>query len=393
MPIREFHDQKNNITLGRGEIGESYQLGGILNNQVQSEHVPFTWSVHAIDQARGISIFVISEEKYLDYRSQLLKQTVNMNPSVIRSSLRSYMEPEDYIRAFAESIFGGKIELEATAQSPTLYNVNLQAYYNNLSNLANALANKEASFGYPCDIENLTCKSYLMKYKGNKANQNYTILAAVDFEGFEMHYQNQMSNIFGFPGMGFSSKPKQAASSNVLGHSNSEIIEWGSKFRFLMVAPEQSEADGARDFLKFINTFEMDPNLSNQFNSMINQLLQQQMMQTAQYQAQTQANIAGNIYQQQKLTSMLQQNSQSISNGIMDSWNKKMASDSRISNNFSEAIRGVNTYTTSDGRNVEVGVSADHVYENQYGNVYGVSGNAIDDDILNKINWTEINKK
>ncbi len=160
-----------------------------------------------------------------------------------------------------------------------------------------------------------------------------------------------------------------------------------------MVAPKQSEADGAKEFLKFINTFTMDPNLANQFGNMINQLLQQQMMQTAQFQAQTQANIAGNIYQQQKLTNMLQQNSQSISNGIMDSWNRKMDAETRMSNNFSEAIRGVNTYTTTDGRNVEVGVSADHVYQNQYGNVYGVSGNAVDDDILSKINWTEINKK
>ena len=137
----------------------------------------------------------------------------------------------------------------------------------------------------------------------------------------------------------------------------------------------------------------MNPDLTVMFSNMINQRMQQQSMQTAQYQAQTQANIAGNIYQQQKLTNMLYQNSQSISNGIMDSWNRKMASDSRISNNFSEAIRGVNTYTTTDGRNVEVGVSADHVYQNQYGDVYGVSGNAVDDDILNKINWTEINKK
>jgi hypothetical protein len=77
----------------------------------------------------------------------------------------------------------------------------------------------------------------------------------------------------------------------------------------------------------------------------------------------------------------------------MDSWNRKMDAETSMSNNFSEAIRGVNTYTTTDGRNVEVGVSADHVYQNQYGNVYGVSGNAVDDDILSKINWTEINKK
>lgn len=41
---------------------------------------------------------------------------------------------------------------------------------------------------------------------------------------------------------------------------------------------------------------------------------------------------------------------------------------------FSEAIRGVNTYMTSDGREVELDVSADRAYENQAGDVIGGSG-------------------
>lgn len=41
---------------------------------------------------------------------------------------------------------------------------------------------------------------------------------------------------------------------------------------------------------------------------------------------------------------------------------------------FSEAIRGVNTYRTSDGRDVEISVSADRAYENQAGDVIGWSG-------------------
>ena len=76
----------------------------------------------------------------------------------------------------------------------------------------------------------------------------------------------------------------------------------------------------------------------------------------------------------------------------MDSWNKKMASDSRISANYSEAIRGVNTYTGVDGRPVEVSVTADHVYQNRYGETFGVSGTALDQETLTKINWTEIGR-
>ena len=97
-------------------------------------------------------------------------------------------------------------------------------------------------------------------------------------------------------------------------------------------------------------------------------------------------------YQQQKTTQMLSQNAQHISSGIMDSWNKKMAASDRMSTNYSEAIRGVNTYTTTTGKPVEVSVAADHVYENKYGDVYGVSGNEIDNDLLNQLNWTKISK-
>ncbi len=41
---------------------------------------------------------------------------------------------------------------------------------------------------------------------------------------------------------------------------------------------------------------------------------------------------------------------------------------------FSEAIRGVNTFVTTDGREVELDVSADRAYQNQAGDVIGGSG-------------------
>ena len=104
----------------------------------------------------------------------------------------------------------------------------------------------------------------------------------------------------------------------------------------------------------------------------------------------------GQIQAQQRAieaSRMIAQNSAQMSAGIMDSWNRKMASDSRISQARSEAIRGVNTYQRTGGRSVEVGVTADHVYQNNYGDVYGVSGTAPDQELLNRLNWTEIRRR
>ena len=52
---------------------------------------------------------------------------------------------------------------------------------------------------------------------------------------------------------------------------------------------------------------------------------------------------------------------------------------------YSEAIRGVNTFRTSDGREVELDVSADRAYENQAGDVIGGS-----DGFDPGADWTEI---
>ena len=394
--MRNFVDNNQNISLANAQIPDHYMIGGALNNGFQSEYVPFTWSVFALDQQKGINVFGLSEEKFVEYRSAMLKQAIKMSPNIIRSSIRNYVEPLDYLKEFAQSIFGGPLQEVAQADCPSLYNMNLQNSYNNLSALANTIANNETQSGYQCNVQNLSCNSYLIKYEGEKDNQKYAVYAAMDFEGFELKYP--MANMFaGFGNLfGFGNNTQQqqpSPSSNVLGHGDCDMLIWGSKNRYLLIVPESIEQEGLQTFIPFLGSLQMDSNLNQQFNNLIIQRMNQNMMQTAQYQAQTQANIQGNMYQQQKLTNMLRQNSQSISAGMMDSWNKKMDSQTRMSNNFSEAIRGVNTYQKTDGSSVEVGVSADHVYENKYGDVYGVSGNEVDNDLLNKLNWTTINKK
>ena len=73
---------------------------------------------------------------------------------------------------------------------------------------------------------------------------------------------------------------------------------------------------------------------------------QQANAENARLQSQLRANQA-------RLQQTLAQNSRDMSNMIMDSWNKKMESDSRISQNYHEAIMGVNTYVRTDGSTVD----------------------------------------
>ena len=126
---------------------------------------------------------------------------------------------------------------------------------------------------------------------------------------------------------------------------------------------------------------------------MIQQKFAALQQEVAQKQAMAHQKQLQTIQMQQQTSQMIARNNAQTSAGIMDSWNKRMDSQSRISNNYSEAIRGVNSYVTPSGSTVEVSTAADHVYQNQYGDSIGVSGNAVDSDIASKLNWTELQKK
>ena len=199
-----------------------------------------------------------------------------------------------------------------------------------------------------------------------------------------------VSPLLGLLGSAIKNK-KAEKSSSVFGQGTPcDAIDWGAKNKFLVVCPEEYENEAFADFIEFVQTFHMDNSLRQRYYELIGQRVQMRMQESIQFQQMAQASMQSLMANQQRLRQTLAENSAAMSNMIMDSWNQKMASDSRISVARSEAIRGVNTYTNTYGQTVDVSVTADHVYQNQYGDVYGVSGNAPDQELLNKLNWTEL---
>ena len=145
-------------------------------------------------------------------------------------------------------------------------------------------------------------------------------------------------------------------------------------------------------FLPLVDSLEVHPDIENlalqvamQEAGQIGQATQTQL---AQNQAAFQAQQAAHRQQQAAFDAY----NQSISDARNARHQQFMASShsqmGRTSPDYSEAIRGVNTYTTSDGREVELSVHADHAYENQAGDVIGTS-RGFDPGA----DWTEINKR
>ena len=97
-----------------------------------------------------------------------------------------------------------------------------------------------------------------------------------------------------------------------------------------------------------------------------------------------------NIRRQGELSKKISRNNAEISAGIMDSWNRRSNAFDHMSSNYSQAVSGCKQLY---GNTVECDVRADYVYENQYGDIFGVSGNEIDKYIASMLNWTKLRKK
>ena len=135
------------------------------------------------------------------------------------------------------------------------------------------------------------------------------------------------------------------------------------------------------------------PALTKQESALVEQMFQTRVMEAQGYAAQAQQMRMQAMQRQMEVSRQIARDSAEISAGIMDSWEKRSTSQSRMSANYSEAVRGVNTYTTPTGRTVECDVTADYVYQNRYGDTIGVSGRAVDPEVAAKLDWTELNKK
>ena len=383
----------NNMVCAHAAVpDEGYITGAAINDQIQHDRVPFFITAHAINTEKNIMMFAISDQMFSTYKNQFIKQTLKSVPTTIWSSIRDFIEPEDYLKEMAQALAQMPLRAVATADLPSVFAANLDRNYQAMLQEYSTYFEFDAMAGVATKPNNSVCRSYLIKYEGEKNGAQYVVLAGMDYKGIE--YYSAMS---GFQMMGglfggmFNNQQNSGIGSSQFGHgSPCDVIEWGAENHFITVAPKDKEEEATAAFLNFVSTFHMDSNLRNRFYELKAQRTQMLYQQSLQYQQAAQQSMRNLQFQQQKLTNMLAQNSASISAGIMDSWDKKMASQSRMSQNYSEAIRGVNTYQNSYGQNVEVGVSADHVYENKYGDVYGVSGNALDNELLNKLNWKEI---
>ena len=340
-------------------------------------------------------MYGLSDEKFTTYKNSMMKTALKSMQDVRWNSIRDFIEPEDYLIQFAQALSMMQLTPVSEAVLPSFCGQNAQKTYDSFMAEYNAAFQREESLGTPVKAGNVLVRSFMRKYKGiSQGGGRCTVFAGMDYNGIEyyspMSAMMAVSPLFGLLGSAIKNK-KAEKSSTVFGQGTPcDAIDWGAKNKFLVVCPEEYENEAFADFMEFVQTFHMDNSLRQRYYELVGQRVQMRMQESIQFQRMAQASMQSLMANQQRLRQTLAENSAAMSNMIMDSWNQKMASDSRISEARSEAIRGVNTYTNTYGQTVDVSVTANHVYQNQYGDVYGVSGTAPDQELLNKLNWTEL---
>ena len=392
--IRQFKNEAGEV-LASAAVGDAYEIGAKLTADQQHESVPFYIRTYAVDGSRNIVFFAFSDEKFTTNINKMLNMALKQMYDVRWDSIRDFMEPDDYLDQFAAVLTKLKLKAVGEADMPSICGQNQEQTYRDFVSQYEESFRRDASFGTTTKANNILVRSYMRRYEGTAENNvATTVVAGMDYNGIE-YYSPDAALIAASPIMGIfgqaARSSRQKGGSDRFGHgSPCDAIEWGARNRFLLMTPKEYENEAFNDFLDFVQTFHMEQSLRQRFYELNAQRIQMRLQETARFQGIAQANMQSLIYNQQQLSRTLAQNSAAMSDMIMDSWNKKMASDSRISQARSEAIRGVNVYQNSYGDNVDVSVSADHVYENRYGDVYGVSGNALDQSTLNDLDWKQI---
>lgn len=441
------------ITLGSAVVPEDFEIQATLDQTWQSETVPFTARIKASGRD-GIILIADSKQLYHDVRNMVVKGLLAFIPLQVKNSYQSFIEPEIYLKQQAEEMFGYPLEITAKAELPSLMAANPESA---ISLLQNEVERFSVLMELPCEIREHLCESVLYRMEGKLPNgKDAVVLAGMDYLGAEIAYGglygglnfdnkylnatkekigslinktagtdltqigNSLSDVIkgkekltmndlmhgGL--IGKAMRKKKESSSPVpavkqeepiqeetagFGHRKTDQVTFGSYRRYYCVCLKENETEATSLFLNFVRSVETDPSLLEVEGNAVSQKITRSRQIAAQNQNLAMQKQMRLQQMQRKTSQMISDNSRRASDGLMDSWNRKMESDTRISEARSEAIRGVDTYQNTYGQNVDVSVSADHVYQDRYGDVYGVSGNAPDQETLNSLNWTELKKK
>ncbi len=439
------------VAVASAVVPGNFEMSASISNKWQSEMIPLTTRVKANDD-NGIILFSDSKELYHDVKNIFIKTIIGLVPNHTNNGYSSFKEDDEIMNDFVSSMYNREFRLVSKTTLPSFMGTHPDAA---AQQLRSDVAVFDSFVEIGSTPVNQRLESVLYRYESELDNgAKVVIFAGMDYEGAELLYGGDLLkglNLDGIrenvgklfeqtPGLNklgdtisdvvkgkdkltFSdmmnggligkamrkknetqAKPepdepiREVSRKNdepVFGHPGRRVdqITFGTYRKYGCLALAEREEEALRIFLNFVATLVPDQGMAQRSNQMIDQKMAE-IRQTVAMNQQIVMQKQQQLHAMQMETSRkISEYSRSASEGLMDSFRLRNESQDRISKARSEATMGVDSYTNKYGQDVSVSVGADHVYENQYGDVYGVSGNALDQDVLNDLKWTKIDKE
>ena len=384
-----FQDQRG-YALGTAMVPEGWSLSGTYADVRIDEITPFGTTATAVSPDQTMTLGSRYGEHWYHF---IYNGPLQLGTN--KKQWKKFMEPLDYLESIADRIAGTKTVRVNGGTLPTMYNMNKSQEAQKLvsrfeENAHIILPNVQCELR----LQNLMCEAQALISRYQRNGRNWTIVTGADLFGMEYYdaaplgsMNRGLNNIIRLKGK---KKAPEDGSLPEFGHAADygkpvDVIDWGSKRIYFAVGPAELEADVMKYFFAFAGSWLQDENLNQrlvQYHQQVRMQEQASLQNAMNYAMQSQQI---NMQRQAQISQTLSQ----TSDLIMQGYNNRMASQDRISNNWSQAIRGVDSYVTTDGRTVEHSVVSDHVYQAPNGNTIGVSGQL--DEV--PVDWTEIYKK
>lgn len=395
-------DSISKRTIGTIKMPPQYTLTGEIHPEIVNHVFPIGVNVTAVD-SKGNLMFSQIGDAYQDISNcSMMKRYENTALTQISHTHYqkfSYLETyiDNYMSNFARGVNASSI----------VYVKNNPLPIRDLSTIENSFISykqkterevQESMLVMPCKVLDYyfksLCRVYDITVNGNifRAAMSATSIASK----IQIGLLGALGDLGGLIGA-FAKKKQAQTNQNEFAYiPNGSYIDCiVSGISVLYTPKENFETEFNNAFTDFCSTMKTDQGLLN--------LMQQ-----------TSAQIKQNIqnYTQQQVNQMnqqfaAQQQAQRTREAAFDSYNKawwdrtqasdatrrssyqsQMAAQDRMSDNFSEAIRGVNTYVRPDGSEVEVSVAYDHAYSNYSNDTYATNSSFEPGG-----NWQEMQRK
>lgn len=408
-----LQDKATGMVVGTVQVPFGFHSLGMIQPDVSCYTYPFGVSASACNEKGTVVSYFIGESYTDRSKCPLLSSSYSQGglEQISKIHYKNFMDAHQYIHGYAtmyaNSAKATRLKLVEERAMPLYEPFDEEAAFRSYKTRVEFEKQRSGNAGMATDT-GFYVKGLCCVYDMTINNIDFKLVISTVLEAWKYQLPAMMGAVGSLGGLagsligslfGNNQQPQQQQVVNPGAFNDmpmNSVIEWQSNSVFTMQCLPQ-EFDNAFQgvFTDFCSTLKLDSGIRENMYNM---------------QSQIQENIARHTQQRIDQMNRQFQSWQQIhatQQAAFDSYNRswwsrtnssdaarrsayqsRMAAEDRMSDRYSEAIRGVNTYVRPDGTEVEVSVDYDRAYTNNSGDTLG-SRSAFEPGG----NWTEMNRK